>query len=175
MSAAKQVYARALHVAVPKGVVKKLLSTALSSLNGDKPANIDTIGMYRPRPEGDDSAVVGNASALSIPSHPVRVVGNLLGLTNRQRDLLRTMTESVTANEFGKVEGSDAVFVSSTPSVATVTLHGLGFYRERDGGAMVPQRFVKTIERENGRLCVVTALMEAGREGSKVYTSLSVD
>lgn len=175
MSAAKQVYARSLQVAVPKGVAKKLLSSTLESLLGCGPANIDTIPLRTSRGSERTTAIVENASALSIPSHPVRVMGNLLSLTNRQRELLRSMTQSVTANEYGKVEGNDAVFVSSTLAVAAVTLHALGFSRDRTGGTIASQRFVKTIETESGRACVITACVEMGKDSGLVYTSISVD
>jgi hypothetical protein len=175
MSAAKQVYARALQVTVPKGVVKKLLSTALESLLGGRPTNIDTIPLRASQGSEQATAIVENASALSIPSHPVRVMGSLLSLTNRQRELLRSMTQSVTANEYGKVEGNDAVFVSSTLAVAAVTLHALGFSRDRTGGTIASQRFVKTIETESGRVSVVTARVEVSEESGKAYTSICVD
>jgi hypothetical protein len=175
MSVAKQVYARALHVTVPKGVVKKLKGTNLAALLGDTPANHDTVTTRSSRMEGTSSPVIENASALSIPSHPVRVVGNLLGLTARQRELLRSMTESVTANEYGKVEGSDAVIVSSSVNVAAVVLHALGFSRERESGKIASSRFVKAIESENGRMSVATARIERTGDSAMAYTLLSVE
>lgn len=175
MSAAKQVNARSLQAAVPKGLVKKLLSTALESLLGGGPANIDTIPPRTSQGSERSVEILEDASALSIPSHPVRVMGNLLGLTDRQTTLLRSMAQSVTASEYGKVEGNDAVFVSSTFTVAAVTLHSLGFSRNCDGGTVAAPRFVKTIETSSGRECVVTACVEMSGESGLVFTSISVD
>lgn len=175
MSAAKQVYARALHVSVPKGVVKRLWSTALTSLLEGRPANTDAIAPRVSRDGESDIGTIENASSLTIPSHPVAVVGNLLRLTARQRQLLRSTTVSVTANEYGKVEGGNAVFVSSSVNQAAVTLHSMGFSRERDGGRVASPRFSKTIETESGRSCVASARVEQSGGLIGVYTTICVD
>jgi hypothetical protein len=156
-------------------VIKKLLNTALESLFGGGPANTDTIPLRAARNREHAVALVENASSLTIPSHPVRVVGNLLALTDRQRDILRSMTASVTANEYGKVEGNNAVFVSSGLNVAAVTLHAMGFSRERDGANISSPRFVKTIQTESGFSRVATAWIEKSGDTGVVYTLLSVD
>ena len=175
MSAAKQVHARALHVVVPKGVLNKLLNTALESLLGGSPANTDTIPLRASRQSENDIGFIENASAVTIPAHPIRVVGNLLRLTALQRQLLRSTTQSVTANEFGNVEGGNAVFVSYSLKKAAVTLHSMGFTLEREGGRVASPRFVKTIETESGRSCVATAWMEMNGELNSVYTTICVD
>lgn len=175
MSAAKQVYARTLHVSVPKGVIKKLLNTALESLLGDSPANIDALPLRASQRREASVSPVENASSLNIPSHPVRVVGELLNLTARQREILRSMTESVTANEYCKVEGGNAVFVSSSVNQAAVTLHAMGFSRERDGGRVAPHRFAKTFEVENGQPSIAVACVEMNADTGVVYTRISID
>lgn len=175
MSTAKQVHARSLHVTVSNGVIEKLVHSVLWPSGDSRPANSDTLVRSQSRQVAHSAPIVENASALAIPSHPVRVVGDLLSLTERQREMLRSMAESVTAHEYGRVEGGNLVFVSTSVHRACVTLHVMGFSRECDSGRVASPRFTKALEYSSGRSAAATAGVELNSSTGVVYTRISVD
>lgn len=175
MSTAKQVHARSLHVAVSKGSLQHLIDSALGTSGDIRPANVDAIVRGLSRQVTQPSPNIENASSFAIPSYPVRVVADLLGLTERQRETLRSMAESVTAHEYGKVEGGNAVFVSTSVNKASVILHAMGFSRDRDNGRVSSPRFTKALEYSSGRSAAATASVELNSSTGVVYARISVD
>lgn len=175
MSTAKQVHARFLHVALSKGGIRHLVHSAFGTSGDNRPANVDTVTRGQAWQVNQSSTNIENASSFAIPSYPVRVVADLLGLTERQKETLRSMAESVTAHEYGKVEGGNAVFVSTSVNKACVTLHAMGFTRDRDNGRVASPRFTKALEYSSGRSAAATASVELNSSTGVVYTRISVE
>lgn len=173
MSVAKRVQARSLLAKVPAGLLQKLQKTKIASLVSGRPANDDYL-MTAAKPSPlEETRLLADASSLSLCDAPALAVSRLLNLTALQTRILRAETLSLTASEYGKIGGSDAVFVSSSLNSAGVLLQCLGFSREQVGGRLCAPRFTKVTQTENGRERFASACVE--RRGDGVYTVVSVD
>jgi hypothetical protein len=173
MSVAKQVPATNLCRKMDRETMSKVANSAASEIFRAFPANTDTSSPHLVVRYPTSTLSVGAQSSSTISTEAAAIVSNLLDVTPYQRKILERGTTSITANPYKRVHGTDAVVALSSDQNAAMMLHAIGFSRVRGEGSIANPRFLKALERANGRRDVATATVEITT--NVTYVTISVD
>lgn len=173
MSVAKQVPAKNLCQNMGRETLAKVLNSEASALFTTVPANGDTFAPRLVVRYASSSLTIGSNKDGGLTTDASGIVAKLLKLTSYQQSILKRDATSITANDFKRVGGTDAVLAMPSLHHATVMLHAIGFSRVCDDGAICNPRFIKALEVERGGHAVASAVVES--TANVTYINLSVD
>ena len=173
MSVAKQVPAKNLCQNIARETLAKVLNSEASALFTTVPANGDTFVPRLVVRYPSSTLTLGPGTSHMLTMDAPSIVAKLLTLTAYQQTILERDATSITANEYKRVGGTDAVLVMSSLPHATTMLHAIGFSRVCDDGAVCNPRFIKALEVVSGERAVATAVVESTE--SATYINLCVD
>lgn len=174
MSEARCVHAKALHALIDQATISRVIREMGVSAYCGSSANDDALPLYGRHIPQSSARLVPGSSEVCIPARGASALANILRLTSAQRKLLERRAVSVTANEYRSIEGSDALIVMESERAAAVALHGIGFSRIREVGALVSERFYKMLDTSNGSPAVAWAGLERSSDGASVYVQISI-
>jgi hypothetical protein len=173
MAVARHVQANALHVKITSTAHSRIKMVSSTVLFGSS-ANDDFVQRRFSATNAPAIAPLGESTSVRIGGSGASVVARLLSLTPYQRELLERRTTSVTASEYRALEGSNALLVLDSERLAAVALHELGFARVRERGAVVSDRFYKTVDSSNGASSIAWARLERAAPAHLVYVHISL-
>lgn len=173
MSVAKQVPAANLCRKIGRETMSRVVSSAASEIFRTLPANTDTFSPRLVVRYPTSTLTVGAPTSSSITTEAAAIVSNLLDVTPYQLNVLEKGATSITANEYKRAHGVDAVVALSSAKDAAIMLHTIGFSRVRGEGSIANPRFLKALEKEDGRRSVATATVESFT--NVAYINISVD
>ena len=173
MSIAKQVPAKNLCPKMARETMTKVVNSAAAELFQTVPANTDSFSPRLIVRYPTSTITVGVGASPSFTTEAATIVSKLLGITPYQQNLLEKGASSITANEYKRVSGADAVLTTSSEPGAAVMLHSLGFSRVRGEGSIVSPRFIKALKRENG--CAAVAIATVENVATVTHINLSFD
>ncbi len=174
MSEARCVHAKALHAPINQATISRVIREMGGAAYRGSSANEDIIPLYGRHIPTSPAEPVPESSDVRIPARGASALSNILRLTSAQRKLLERRAVSVTANEYGSIEGSDALMVMESERAAAVVLHEIGFSRIREVGALVSDRFYKMVDTSNGSPAVAWAGLERSSDENSVYVQISI-
>lgn len=173
MSVAKQVPAKNLCQKMGRETLAKVLNSEASALFTTVPANGDTFVPRLVVRYPSSTLALGPGTSHMLVMDAPGIVARLLKLTPYQQTILEREATSITANDYKRVGGSDALLAMSSLRHATVMLHAIGFSRVCEDGAICNPRFIKALEVESGGHAVASAVVESTK--NTTYVNVSVE